>query len=184
MLIPGKLFVGGVLEAESQELLRSHGITHVVSCLGVPDADEVARRKQAKLELPTFFVRAEDDAYYAILKHHASDVCSHLSSLPPNAVALIHCASGCNRSVSLGCAFAVETCPELAARAPACRLERLELLLDRLLPTRSPVLTNEGFVDQLLSFWPCCAVPPRSDLNPPPPPPPPPPPVATDAEAA
>lgn len=150
-LIPGRLFVGGVLEAEDEGLLNEYGVTHVVSALGKPPA--------SALRLKTFYVNAEDDPYYRILDRHAAEVCEWLDSelAATDAVALIHCASGVNRSVVLGCAFAVGACKELAARAPECFMERLALLLQRLLATRSPVLTNEGFVDQLLARWPCCA---------------------------
>lgn len=153
-LIPGRFFVGGLSDAVDVDTLKGLRITHVLSTMGaVPN---YLTRVAAAGPLVVTSLNAVDSETFPILKLFSQKVKTWIDTAlsHPGHVVLIHCAAGCNRSVALGVAYAVDASPDLLEKAPHCRRERLALLLDRLTAERPYILSNDGFLAQLLAM-PC-----------------------------
>lgn len=134
-----RMWVAGVVEAQSVEFLQGLGITHVLNCADYrkPVPPQVPGREYLYLQLD-----ALDVVGYNLLGLHFHTAASFLDAAmaDPAAVVLIHCVSGMNRSVAIALAYL-----KVRYRVPVHAGARAFVHL-------RPILTNPTFRQQLLAL--------------------------------
>lgn len=144
-LLEGSLWLGSVKDASNLDWLRSQGISHVINVGHTPGRPSWARQGQAYPPGIKSYteVHAYDSHDYPLLQNHYGQVGPLLHKLyGEGEKTLINCHQGINRSTTLGVAFLVSL-----TGAPADEIIAL-------VRSRRPVLSNPGFVHQLLTFQP------------------------------
>ncbi|KAF2110917.1 protein-tyrosine phosphatase-like protein [Lophiotrema nucula] len=96
----GKLYIGGLYALYQTDLIKSAGITHVLSVI---DYDPLLQESFSHLK--HFHIRADDDPNEDLLKHFQS-ACEYVDEgLKDGGGVFVHCAMGKSRSATLVVAY-------------------------------------------------------------------------------
>jgi protein-tyrosine phosphatase len=128
------LWISGLEAASSPEFISTHSITHIVNC------GDDSTRGFVPPTVKYLQLNAEDDPEYNILRHRGVVWAFLNDARFSGGVALVHCRSGCNRSVSVGLAYMHER-----TETP------LETLAQQVAEAR-PCLVNAAFRRRLLAW--------------------------------
>ena len=138
------LYIGTYTDAVEVEILKKHGITHIINCV----EDTSGYRHQYKTG-PSFYgdefkyhgFMSEDEDSYPIMQHFEETYGFIEDARLREGKCLIHCMAGINRSGVLAVAYVMvhlNIGPISAAKL--------------VLQARGMILRNEGFIEQLVKL--------------------------------
>jgi len=138
------LYIGTYGDAVEVDQLKRAGITHIINCVEDTRQYKHAYKTGAEFygeEFKYLGFMSQDDESYPILVHF-EDVYSFIEDArESNGKCLIHCMAGVNRSAALCVAY-------LMVHQSMGAISAVETVLN----ARGMILTNAGFVKQLVKF--------------------------------
>jgi protein-tyrosine phosphatase len=141
----GALYLGSMAAVHDLDLLREHGITHLVQVLEVPWIP------QADDDGFTYHRIDIEDRSSAALKPHLDAACNYIrASLARGDNVLVHCQQGVSRSASIVIAYLIRD-----------RSMTYDDAFDLVKQRRQCIKPNSGFIKALREWEIACKIPPR-----------------------
>ena len=133
----GGLYLGDIEGAQDIQLLRSKGITHVLTLLG---EDNKVKFEFKENEIDHKFIVALDGMDYPI-RDHFDETYAYITAARQTGNVFVHCFAGVTRSPTIVIAYLIKSTKKSA-----------EECYKHVKSRRSYAFPNKGFFDQLIKY--------------------------------